>query len=147
MAAGYSPRSLIEKLGLREGVQACLLSVPATVEPLLAPLPEGVRVARRLQGSRDFILLFVSSTGELERRLPRAYELLDPDGMLWIAWPKKSSGLATDLSFDLVQGAGLATGLVDVKVCAVDEQWSGLKFMVRKADRQELRRRRGAAGS
>ena len=100
------------------------------------PLPEDVRLSRSARGLQDVIVLFAKSGRELERRLPAARRALDPAGGLWVAWPKKTSGVATDLDFDRVQRAGLGLGLVDNKVCAVDETWSGLRFCVRLADRR-----------
>ncbi len=144
--AGYSKRTLVEKLGIRPEDRISLLAVPASVQPLLAQLPPGVKVARRVQAGRDFVLLFVRRRAELERRLGPVVDALEVDGSLWVSWPKKTSGLESDLSFDQVQAAGLSAGLVDVKICAVDEQWSGLRFVYRRDDREAVRRRRAAAG-
>ncbi|MDX1384163.1 MAG: DUF3052 domain-containing protein [Thermoanaerobaculia bacterium] len=129
MPAGYSGTPLPKKLGIKPGHRVGLIAAPKGFE--LAGLPEGVRLVRRAQGRFDVMVFFTRRAAELERRLERLRELLRPDGGLWIGWPKKSSGLATDLSFDAVQQAGLATGLVDNKVCAIDETWSGLRFQRR----------------
>ncbi len=133
--AGYSKRPLPAKLGLKPGTRASLLGAPADYEDRLAPLPEGVVLVGELSGEASFIQLFARDMAALERDLPRARDALAHDGMLWISWPKKASGVPTDLDGNRVRAAGLDAGLVDVKVCAVDETWSGLKFVYRRADR------------
>ena len=137
-AAGYSKRSLRDKLGLVPTQRVCVLGAPPGYRDALE-LPAGTKVHDRLRGRFDFIQLFARSSAELRRRLPALREALDPDGMLWLSWPKKSSGVSTDLDDSVVRSAGLAAGLVDVKVCAVDEVWSGLRFVFRRADRAALR--------
>ncbi len=132
---GYSGTPLIRKLGIKPGMRICFLNPPEEYSELLGPLPEGVRVFKRLQGPIDFIQLFSDSKRQLQRRVPSARKALAKDGMLWISWPKRSSGVSTDLDGNIVRGTGLDHGLVDVKVCAVDETWSGLKFMYRVSDR------------
>lgn len=134
--AGYSKRPLAAKLGLKSGMRAVLLNEPDGYRTTLAPLPEDVRLGTALEPSLPFIHLFAPDRAQLERALPAAVEALAQDGMLWISWPKKASGVPTDLDGNGVRAAGLATGLVDVKVCAVDETWSGLKFVVRLANRR-----------
>jgi hypothetical protein len=133
--AGYSGTPLAKKLGIREGHRVALVGAPEGFEAKLAPLPEGVRLSRRAQGRLDVVLFFSRSEADLVDRFFRLKERLEPVGGLWIAWPKKASGVATDLSFDAVQRVGLAAGLVDNKVCAVDETWSGLRFVYRLKDR------------
>lgn len=99
-------------------------------------MPENVRLTPAQQGKElDFIMLFVDSAKTLQKELTKLKQKLAPDGILWVSWPKKSSGVATDLSFDIVQRTGLKIGLVDVKICAVNEIWSGLKFVYRLNDR------------
>jgi hypothetical protein len=137
-AAGYSKRPLRDKLGIARGQRACLLGAPPGYLEALE-LPPGVDLHGRLRGRFDFIQLFALSAAELRRRLPALREALEPDGMLWLSWPKKSSGVSTDLDDAVVRQEGLAAGLVDVKVCAVDEVWSGLRFVFRKADRPARR--------
>jgi hypothetical protein len=105
---------------------------------ILGPLPETVSINGRTRQPLDFVLLFVKREAELRRNFSRYANRLQPAGMIWIAWPKKSSGVATDLTFTRVQALGLAAGLVDVKICAVDEVWSGLKFVFRLKDRPPL---------
>ena len=131
--AGYSGTPLPKKLGIKQGHRVGLISAPAEFE--LEDLPEGVRLARRAQGRFDVMVFFTTRAADLSRRLPRLKGLLVPNGGLWIGWPKKSSGVATDLAFDAVQRAGLDLGLVDNKVCAIDETWSGLRFVFRLKDR------------
>jgi hypothetical protein len=147
MAAGYSLRPLRDKLGIAPGDRVCLLGAPPGYREALA-LPPEVAVHDRLRGRYDFVQVFARSDAELRRRLPALRDALDPDGMLWLSWPKKASGVPTDLDDGAVRRAGLDAGLVDVKVCAVDETWSGLRFVFRKVERAALRaaresRRRG----
>ena len=135
--AGYSGTPLSKKLGITPGCALALLGAPAGFERLLAPIPEGVRITRDTRGKRllDVIVYFSKSGEELGRRFPQLAQKLDPRGGLWIAWPKKTSGVATDLGDVKVRDTGLAYGLVDNKVCAIDEVWSGLRFVVRVKDR------------
>jgi hypothetical protein len=135
--AGYSGTPLPRKLGIRPGHRIALLKAPEGFEQeALGALAPGVNVRHRLGSDPlDVILAFVSSRSELERGLERWRAALDPAGGLWIAWPKRSSGVATDLSDGVVREAGLAGGLVDNKVCAIDAVWSGLRFVYRLSDR------------
>jgi hypothetical protein len=132
--AGYSGTPLPKKLGIKEGHRVGLVSAPADFE--LQGLPDGVKLVRRAQGRFDVIVFFTKREADLGRRLPRLKKLLVSNGGLWIGWPKKSSGVATDLAFDVVQRIGLDIGLVDNKVCAIDETWSGLRFVYRLEDRR-----------
>ena len=102
---------------------------------MLGPLPTGAQLRTGARGRCDVVVFFVTRRAELARRFPSFVRALEPDGGLWVAWPKKTSGVATDLAFDAVQGAGLDAGLVDNKVCAIDATWSGLRFVRRVADR------------
>lgn len=133
--AGYSETPLVKKLGIKAGFNIALVNAPADFLDTLT-LPQSVRVNSRSKKSRDCVLLFVKSEKELEKEFARHAERLAPAGMIWVAWPKKSSGVTTDLSFNNVQTIGLATGLVDVKICAVSDVWSGLKFVFRLKDRE-----------
>jgi hypothetical protein len=126
--AGYSTRSLKEKLGIKDGAAVCVVKAPAGY---LASL--GVKNARK--GPYGFVQLFARSIKEVEMLFPVLKKRLQPDGMLWISWPKKTAGVATDLSENVIRDIGLKHGLVDVKVAAVDDTWSGLKFVYRLADR------------
>jgi hypothetical protein len=133
--AGYSSTPLAKKLGIKEGSRIGLVDAPKDFESELGELPDKAEFVRRLTNSLDMILFFVLSERELARDFGRLARKLMTNGMIWIAWPKKSSGVATDLSFDVVQRIGLDAGLVDVKICAIDETWSGLKFVYRLKDR------------
>jgi hypothetical protein len=135
-AAGYSGTPLARKLGIKPGARVALISAPQEFESTLAELPEGVRIRHRLAGqSPDVIVAFHSRRTELEHRLPRLAAALDPAGGLWIAWPKRASGVPTDVTEDVVRSLGLAAGLVDNKVCAIDQVWSGLRLVYRLRDR------------
>jgi hypothetical protein len=130
--AGYSGTPLSRKLRIREGSVVALMHAPEGFEAKLAPLPEGARVERRM-GSADVILAFVKSTTALGRELPALAREMRAGRTLWVIWPKKTSPLAGDLGQPKVREMGLAIGLVDYKVCAVDETWSGLAFALRPA--------------
>lgn len=133
--AGYSGTPLSRKLGLRPGMRAWFAGAPENYPALLGPVFDELMVLRRPGRQLDFIQLFCRSRKELARRLPGAHRALALQGMLWISWPKKSSGLQADLAEADVRAAGLQAGLVDIKICAVDDTWSGLKFTYRRADR------------
>lgn len=134
--AGYSPTPLAKKLGIKEGHKIVLVGAPEGYWGMFEELPPEIeQFALEEQITADFIHFFTKSADELRNMLPALKPLLKKDGSLWISWPKKASKVATDVDSNLVRTTGLATGLVDVKVCAVDEIWSGLKFMYRKADR------------
>ena len=134
MSAGYSGTPLAKKLGLKDGLQAFADGAPDDYASLLGDAA-AVQWKSRAAGTLDFIHLFVTKTRRLEQRLPVLKSKLSKTGMLWISWPKKSSGVATEVGEADVRAAGLACGLVDIKICAVDATWSGLKFVYRKADR------------
>jgi hypothetical protein len=140
--AGYSGTPLAKKLGIKPDARVWLVAAPDGFERELGALPAGARLARRAGGAKPFdvIVLFAADARALERRLDAALSRLATAGGLWIAWPKKASGAATDLSGDAVRARGLATGLVDNKVCAIDATWSGLRFVRRLADRPAPRR-------
>jgi hypothetical protein len=130
---GYSGTPLVDKLGIKPGARLQFVTEPRDFAGLLGGLPDGTRIASR--GSLDFAMLFVKARSELEKRFARLRDRLEPNGMLWVAWPKKASGVETDLTEGIVRTFGLESGLVDVKVCAVDDTWSGLKFVRRLKDR------------
>jgi hypothetical protein len=130
-SAGYSGTPLPKKLGFKSGMTAAFLDPPAQLDGLLGEL-DGVSVKRALRGRVDIVLCFVTARRDLERRAGRLREAIAPDGMVWICWPKRASKVATDVTEDVVRDVLLPTGLVDVKVAAVDETWSGLKLVVRK---------------
>jgi hypothetical protein len=137
-AAGYSGTALHRKLGIHEGSRVLVVDPPAGYPDALG-LPTGVELLRRATKELDVVLLFVVRRVELARRFPRLARALAPAGGLWVAWPKKSSGVATDLDFAEVQRIGLESGLVDNKVAAIDETWSGLRFVIRLKDRPPKR--------
>jgi hypothetical protein len=133
--AGYSGTPLGKKLGIREAAVVVLAGAPAGFEDALAPLPDAVTVTRRNRPGADVAILFAPSASVLRRRFAPLAATLDRAGGLWVCWPKRSSGVATDLDENVVRAHGLAAGLVDNKVCAVDDTWSGLRFVYRLADR------------
>ena len=133
--AGYSGTPLARKLGIKEGSRVALLGAPDGFDAELAPLPDGVKVLRRLAPDLDVVLLFVTGRRDLERRFPAAAEAVRPAGGCWVAWPKRASKVPTDLTEDVLREVGLPQGLVDNKVCAVNEVWSGLRFVWRKENR------------
>lgn len=132
---GYSGTPLARKLGITEGSRLALLGAPDGFDDELAPLPEGVTVRRRLGGGIDVAVLFVTERRELERRFPAVAKAIFPAGGFWVAWPKRASKVPTDLTEDILREVGLPQGLVDNKVCAVTEIWSGLRFVWRKENR------------
>lgn len=137
--AGYSGTPLVKKLGFKEGFCAGLANAPKGFQKELAPLPKNVQITDgALTKPLDLIVLFSDSKKMLERDFPKFARKLVSNGMLWIAWPKKASGVATDISENDVRRIGLDAGLVDVKICAVNEVWSGLKFVYRLKDRKAL---------
>ncbi len=133
---GYSGTPLPRKLGIKPDARLALVNAPAGFDQTLGELPAGVVARRRLRGSFDVIVAFCGSRAQLQRGLPRWREALDQAGGLWIAWPKQASGIETDLGEGGVRELGLAAGLVDNKVCAIDATWSGLRFVYRVADRR-----------
>ena len=130
--AGYSGSPLVRKLGFKEDMRAHYAGAPEHFPALLGELPEGVRLLARPAAELDLVVLFVRDRRELERRLPGLHAKLQPAGMLWVAWPKRSSKVPTDMTEDVVRDVALPGGLVDVKVCAIDETWSGLKLVIRR---------------
>jgi hypothetical protein len=135
--AGYSTTPLVKKLGIKEGSRVGFVNPPKNFKNELGTLPVGVKVfVTKLTKPLDLIICFVDRETILRVTFPVLAEKLTANGMLWIAWPKKSSKVPTDLSFDNVQRIGLDAGLVDVKICAVNEIWSGLKFVYRLRDRK-----------
>jgi hypothetical protein len=135
-SAGYSATPLVRKLGIKPAARLALVGAPPGFEASLTGLPADVSVRRRARGPLDVIVAFQTRSAALDRRLPALAGALDRDGALWLAWPKRASGVATDLTEDAVRQRGLAAGLVDNKVCAIDEVWSGLRFVYRRSDRR-----------
>ena len=137
-SVGYSGTPLAKKLGVKPGHRLSLIDAPGGFEQKLVGLPEDAAVLRGLRGKAGFdvILLFCSNHRDLMQNFSRASERLTQAGGLWIAWPKKASGVSTDLSENAIRQFGLDAGLVDNKVCAIDETWSGLRFVIRLRDRK-----------
>jgi hypothetical protein len=148
--AGYSATPLPRKLGIKEGQLVAFRGAPETFRRTLGELPPDVTVKARVSVPRtasaprlDLIVAFFQRRAEFERRLEWLMEALDADGALWIAWPKGSSGLDADITEDIVRDAGVARGMVDNKVCAIDETWSGLRLVYRRENRPAVRAARG----
>ena len=134
-AAGYSGTPLVKKLGIKPGARLCFLNAPEGYATYLGPLPNDIKVVKRLTRDLDFVQWFVLSRKTLEQSFARIRDALHRDGMLWVSWPKATSGVVTDVKEPTVREVGLRGGLVDVKICAVDSVWSGLKFVRRVRDR------------
>ena len=130
---GYSGTPLIKKLGIKSESRILFVSAPKNFRALLGALPKTVVIAK--DGVLDFAILFVRTRAELVHGFGALRDRLESNGMLWVSWPKKTSGVATDLTEGIVRDFGLESGLVDVKVCAIDDTWSGLKFVRRLKDR------------
>jgi hypothetical protein len=130
--AGYSGTPLPAKLGIKPESRVALVGAPDGFNETLGPLPPGVTVLRQLRGPLDVIIAFMTRRAELERRLPALRAALDPAGGLWVAWPKRASKVPTDITEDVIREVALPTGLVDNKVCAIDETWSGLRLVIRR---------------
>lgn len=133
--AGYSGRTLVEKLGIKPGTRIAIIHAPRAYRRTLGQLPPGVTVTSAARGVLQLIQFFTVDRALLERQLPGLLRALAPNGALWVSWPKKASGVPTDVTEDVVRAVALPTGLVDVKVAAVDEVWSGLKLVRRLKNR------------
>jgi hypothetical protein len=133
--AGYSKRSLVDKLGIKPGDRVYFGNAPNGYSSLLGPLPAETRVVKSLASPCDFIQFFTKEKAKLETSFPVLKKALTADGTLWISWPKGASKVPTDLNENIARDIGLRNGLVDVKVCAIDDVWSGLKFVFRLKDR------------
>jgi hypothetical protein len=140
--AGYSGTPLVQKIGIKPGHRIILRNHPPRFLKDLGPMPDGAEHTEKLSGKANVVVCFTDRKAELEKNFAQLAGKLVPDGMLWISWPKKASGMPTDLTEDVVRDIGLDCGLVDVKVCAIDEIWSGLKFVIRTKDRPRPAKRR-----
>ncbi|MDH3217423.1 MAG: DUF3052 domain-containing protein [Candidatus Krumholzibacteria bacterium] len=139
MSAGYSGRTLAQKLGIKEGFRIKTVAAPSGYRKILGTLPgKVVTVRSRSRARLDLVHVFVTRADLLKGHLPALRKQIVPDGAIWVSWPKKSSGLATDLNKSTVRTLGIGHGLVDVKVCAVDETWSALKFVIPVRERKDL---------
>jgi hypothetical protein len=134
-SSGYSGTPLVRKLGIKADARVALIGAPEGFAFASEEVPPGVSIVRTARGRLDVIVAFFDRRRLLERRLPALRSALQPAGGLWIAWPKRSSGVSTDLDENVIRGCGLAAGLVDNKVCAIDSVWSGLRFVIRVRDR------------
>jgi len=132
MTAGYSGTPLAKKLGFTPGTVVAVLNEPGEFRQLADPLPPGVTFRSNVRGKADIVMLFTKSRSELTRRLDSLGRTVYPDGAIWVCWPKKAAMIATDMTEDAVRAVALPSGLVDVKVCALDETWSALKIVWRK---------------
>jgi hypothetical protein len=133
--SGYSGTPLVRKFGLRPAARMFVRAPPENYTQLLAPLPAGVRRVRRIDGRTDLIHLFVTRTTALRRELTVARRAMRADAVIWVSWPKKAAGVDSDINENGVRALALPLGLVDIKVCAVDETWSGLKLVLRVSER------------
>lgn len=133
--AGYSGTPLAKKLGIRPGARLYLHAPPSNYAQLVAPLPAGVATVPQMDGDTDLAHLFASRRAELGAALGRLRRVMRDDAVIWVSWPKRASGVATDITEDVVRELALPLKLVDIKVCAVDDTWSGLKLVVRRAAR------------
>ncbi len=129
--AGYSGRALVDKLGVRPGSRVVLVGAPQGFESALEPLPAGATVRRRMSRGTDMAVMFPASRAELARKWEQLTRAVGPAGAVWVAWPKKASGVLTDMTENAVRDVVLPTGWVDTKVCAIDDTWSGLKCVLR----------------
>ena len=130
--AGYSGTPLAMKLGFKEGFRVRTSGAPESYPSLLKPIPENVTVSNRISSGIDIWHFFTRSYAELQKKLPTVMKSIDRDGAIWVSWPKKSSGVPSTVTEDSIREIALPLGLVDIKVCAVDEIWSGLKLVIRK---------------
>jgi hypothetical protein len=143
--SGYSGTPLAKKLGIGAGCRLFLRDAPDNYGALVAPLPAGVRLVSRIAADTDVIHVFATRRAQLERALGSSLKAMRADAVIWVSWPKKSSGLASEITEDTVRELALPLALVDIKVCAVDDTWSGLKLVVRKEARGAWPRRERAA--
>ena len=133
--AGYSATPLAKKLGIKEGTRLTALNPPADYATWLQPLPPAAEIGTVLPKQPEAVHLFVTARRDLDKTLTRLRKILDPAGMVWVSWPKKSSRVPTNITEDVIRDVALPLGFVDVKVCAVTDTWSGLKLVIRKSQR------------
>jgi DUF3052 family protein len=135
MSAGYSGTPLAKKLGIKEGARVAFVDAPDGFDATVAPLPDGVEVGREVAPGLDVVVFFTTERGGLEARIEELMAAIAPDGAIWVAWPKRASGVETDMTEDVVRDVALPLGLVDNKVCAIDATWSGLRLVIRLENR------------
>jgi hypothetical protein len=134
--AGYSGKPLSQKLGLKPGFCIFVDGAPSDYRGIVGELPDGAKIVKQPKAPLDMVHLFATQASGLAAKLSRYRDVIAPDGMIWVSWPKKASRVATDLSDVVVRDTALPLGLVDIKVCAIDETWSGLKFVIPAAKRR-----------
>lgn len=134
--AGYSSTPLPQKLGIKPGTIVVAIDPPDNYRKLLEEIPSGVNFATRPVGNTKFVHLFVKERRVLGSRLQSLRQKIAEDAAVWVSWPKKSAGVATDITEDVIRAVALPLGFVDIKVCAIDETWSGLKLMIRRENRK-----------
>jgi len=132
MSTGYSGTPLSKKLGYKAGQRVSAPGAPSNYRRLLAPLPDGIEFQPRVTKTTDIVHTFTTSKAELAKNLLAWLKVLAPDAVIWVSWPKKASKVPSDITEDTIRAVALPMGLVDIKVCAVDETWSGLKLVLRK---------------
>lgn len=135
--AGYSEKSLADKLGFKAGAKVVLIDAPGDYIDIVSPLPAGIEFSGRLSARAAFVHLFSTQRAVLAKALAACRTKLNPEAVVWVSWPKKSAKVPTDITEDVVRAVALPLGFVDVKVCAITDVWSGLKLVVRKALRSE----------
>jgi hypothetical protein len=135
--AGYSGTPLAKKLGIKPGARVAALNAPPGYEDLLAPLPPDVAFVKSVTAQVDVVHLFIDTRAALAAQLARSLVRIRQDAAIWVSWPKKSSGVATNVTEDVIRTVALPLGLVDIKVCAVDDTWSALKLVIRKENRRK----------
>jgi hypothetical protein len=136
MPSGYSGTPTAKKLGIKPGVTVIVVNTPGDYARLLGGVPDGVGIHSSLSGKADIVHLFVTSEADLTKRIGAMRKAIEPDGAIWVSWPKRASRVPTDLTEDVIRRVALGNGLVDVKVCAIDDTWSGLKLVVPLAHRR-----------
>lgn len=136
MSVGYSGKPIAGKLGIKEGFRVAILNAPNDYEDKLGPILKRVTLSRRMDGHFDLIQIFATDESTLQRQFRASKGAIRQDGAIWVSWPKRSSGLQGDLGESEVRETGLKNGFVDVKICAIDETWSALKFVTRSRDRK-----------
>jgi hypothetical protein len=134
--AGYSGTPLFQKLGIKVGTRLNIVNAPQNYRKLLGKLPPGVKFSRQLRAAPIFIHFFTTKRSELEKTLSIIRNKMDENGVVWVSWPKKSAGIETNVTEDVIRVVALPLGFVDIKVCAVDAVWSGLKLMIRRENRK-----------
>jgi hypothetical protein len=130
--AGYSKTPLAKKLGIGPGTRICVVGAPEGYEQLLDPLPDGVRIGSRMTKAVDVVHVFTDRRARLKRALTTIRTRMRPNAAIWVSWPKKSAKVPTDVTEDSIRDIALPMGLVDIKVCAIDDVWSGLKLVIRR---------------